>query len=114
LIQGVQDYTPTLFEPNVAETLQGVEKPIPIISPPDKETTKSGSEHSTLTPDPFGEVDLEKSRAFTLGGTANALWKVIMFGEKADKTVEGWSKLIAMIGPKVADILDWLQHFKGS
>jgi hypothetical protein len=36
-----------------------------------------------------------------------AFWKAVLSGDKADKTVEGWSKVIATLGPKVADILEW-------
>jgi hypothetical protein len=86
----VRDNTPTLFEPNVSQSLGSVAQP----SPP---------------PDPLGEVDPEKSRRFTVGSAFNALWKVVLSGEKAGKTVEGWSTVITTLGPNVVPILEWLR-----
>jgi len=93
---------------------QGVEQPLPNISLPDEETPKSNGEHVAPPPDPVGEVGLEKSWWSTWTSIANALWKAILSGEMADKTVEGRSKVKETIGPKAAEILDWLHHFRGS
>jgi hypothetical protein len=32
-----------------------------------------------------------------------------MSGEKAGKTVKGWSEVIVTLTPKMADILEWLR-----
>jgi hypothetical protein len=108
-IQGVRDNTPTLFEPNVADTLENTAQPIPGILPVDLKTPKSGIAQPAPPPDPVGEVDPEKARRFTLGGIVNALWKAVSSGDKAGKTVKGWSEVIATLGPKVVPILEWLR-----
>ena len=72
-IQGVRDNTPTLFEPNVAGTLEDTAQPIPAIPPVDLVAPKSGIPRPAPPPDPLGEVDPEKTRRFTLGSAVNAL-----------------------------------------
>jgi len=72
-IQGVRDNTPTLFEPNVSQSLEGVAQSIPRISPADAGVPKTDEAQPAPPPDPIGEVDPEKARRFTLGGTVNAL-----------------------------------------
>ena len=104
-----RDNTPTLFEPNVADILENTAQPIPAISPVDLETPKFGIAQPAPPPDPLGEVDPEKSRRFTLGSAVNALWKAVRSGDEAGKTVEGWSKVIATLGPNVVPILEWLR-----
>jgi hypothetical protein len=104
-----RDNTPTLFEPNVADILENTAQPIPAISPVDLETPKSGIPQPAPPPDPLGEVDPEKSRRFTLGSAVNALWKAVRSGDEAGKTVEGWSKVIASLGPNVVPILERLR-----
>jgi len=108
-IQGVRDNTPTLFEPNVGDTLETSAKPIPQILLVDHEAPKSDSAQPVPPPDPLGEIDPEKARRFTLGSAVNALWKAVLSGDKAGKTVEGWSKVIATLGPNVVPILEWLR-----
>ncbi|MGH6935392.1 MAG: hypothetical protein ACRED2_04255, partial [Methylocella sp.] len=110
-IQGVLDNTPTLFEPNVAGTLENTAQPIPAISPVELEATKSDIAWPAPPPDPLGEVDPEKSQRFTLASGINALWKVVSSGKKADENLEGWSKVIGTLGPYAAPILKWLRAY---
>ena len=105
----MRDNTPTLFEPNVAGTLENTAQPIPATSPVGLEAPKSGSPQPAPPPDPLGEVDPEKTRRFTLGSAVNALWKAVRSGDEAGKTIEGWSKVIATLGPNVVPILEWLR-----
>jgi hypothetical protein len=65
-VQGVRDNTPTFFELNVPQSLEGVAQPIPMIAPADAEVPKHDSAQPAPPPDPLGEVDPEKSRQFTL------------------------------------------------
>ncbi len=113
-IKGVRDNTPTLFEPNVAGTLQGVERPVPNIAVPIMEAPKSTDEQLAPPPDPLGEVDPEKSRQFTLASGVNDLCKVMSEGEKVGKNVEGWSKAVGTLAPYAAPILEWLRVYLGS
>jgi len=113
-LKGVQDNTPTLFEPNVAGTLQGIEKPVPNISAPIMEASKSTGEQLAPPPDPLGEVDLEKSRQFTLASGVNDLCKVVSEGEKVGKNIEGWNKAIGTLEPYAAAILEWLRIYLGN
>jgi hypothetical protein len=53
-IQGVRDNTPTLFEPNVAGTLEDTAQPIPAITQVDLEAPKSNIEQPVPPPDPLG------------------------------------------------------------
>jgi len=108
-IHGVKDNSPTFFEPTVADILENTAQPIPAILPVDLQAPKSDIAQPAPPPDPLGEVDLEKSRRFTLGSAVNALWKAVRSGDEAGKTVEGWSKVIATLGPNVVPILDWLR-----
>jgi len=108
-ILGVRDNTPTLFEPNVADILENSAQPLAGISPVHLEASTSDSTQPAPPPDPLGEVDPEKSRRYTLGSAVNALWKAVQSGEKAGKTVEGWSTVIATLGPNVVPILEWLR-----
>jgi hypothetical protein len=89
--------------------LENTAQPIPAISPVALEAPISNIAQPTPPPDPLGEVDPEKSRRFTLGSEANALWKAVLFGDEAGKNVEGWSKVIVTLGPKVAEILEWFR-----
>src|SRR5580704_10767489 len=66
-IQGVRDNAPTLFEPNVGDTLETSTKPIPQNLLVDYEAPKSDSAQPVPPPDPLGEIDPEKARRFTLG-----------------------------------------------
>ncbi|MGH6863866.1 MAG: hypothetical protein ACRECN_06270, partial [Methylocella sp.] len=108
-IKGVRDNTPFLFEPNVSQALEGVSQPVPLVAPADAQAPKTGDVQPAPPPDPLGEVDPKKARRFTIGGAVNALWKAVLSGEEVDKTVEGWSKAIATLGPKVVPILEWLR-----
>jgi hypothetical protein len=108
-IQGVRDNTPTLFEPNVSQALEGVAQSIPRISPADAEVPKTDEAQPAPPPDPLGEVDPEKARRFTLGGTVNALWRAFSNGEKIAKNVEGWAKVAETLMPYVLPILTWLR-----
>jgi hypothetical protein len=108
-IHGVTDNTPTFFEPTVADILENTAQPVPAISPVALETAISEIAQPAPPPDPLGEVDPEKSRRFTLGSAVNALWKAVRSGDEVDKTVEGWSKVIATLGPNVVPILEWLR-----
>ena len=108
-IHGVKDNTPTFFEPPVADILENTARPVPAISPVALEAPISEIAQPAPPPDPLGEVDPEKSRRFTLGSAVNALWKAVRSGDEAGKTVEGWSKVIATLGPNVVPILEWLR-----
>ena len=108
-IHGVTDNTPTFFEPTVADILENTAQPVPAISPVALETAISEIAQPAPPPDPLGEVDPEKSRRYTLGSAVNALWKAVRSGDEVDKTVEGWSKVIATLGPNVVPILEWLR-----
>ncbi|PZR83426.1 MAG: hypothetical protein DLM68_14325, partial [Hyphomicrobiales bacterium] len=111
LIQGVLDNTPTLFEPNVAGTLENTAQPIPAIPPVYLKAPKSNIEQLVPPPDPLGEVDPGKSQRFTLVSGINALWKVVSSGKTADENLEGWSKVIGTLGPYAAPILKWLRSY---
>jgi hypothetical protein len=108
-LHGIRDNTPTLFEPDVADTLGNTAQPIPAIPPVGLEAPTSGIAQPVPPPDPLGEVDPEKTRRFTLGSAVNALWKAVRSGDEAGKNVEGWSKVIVTLGPKVVPILEWLR-----
>ena len=110
-IQGARDNTPSLFEPNVAGTLETTAKPIPTMLPVDLEAPKSGIAQPAPPPDPLGEVDPEQSRRFTLASGINALWKVVSSGKKADENLEGWSKVIGTLGPYAAPVPEWLRSY---
>jgi hypothetical protein len=109
LIRGVRDNTPTKFEPNVADTLEGVVQPLPQISMVDAGFRGNNPPLPVPPPDPLGEIDPEQSRRFTFGSAANAFWKAVLSGDKAAKTVKGWSEVNATLGPKVVPILEWLR-----
>jgi hypothetical protein len=86
-IHGVKDNTPTFFEPTVADLLETTAQPVPAISPVALEARISEIAQPVPPPDPLGDVDPEKSRRFTLGSGVNALWKAVLSGERAGKTV---------------------------
>jgi len=110
-IQGVRDNTPILFEPNVADTLQGVAQPLPQISKYEAGFGANIPPRPVPPPDPIEPIDPEKSQHFTLASGINAVWKVMSSGKKADENLEGWSKVIATLGPYAAPILEWLRFF---
>jgi hypothetical protein len=110
-IQGVRDNTPILFEPNVADTLQGVAQPLPQISKHEAGFGANIPPHPVPPPDPLDPIDPEKSRHFTLASGINTLWKAVSSGKKVEENLEGWSKVIAILGPYAAPILEWLRSF---
>ena len=68
----------------------------------------------TPPPDPIGEIDPAKARAFTVASNVNALWKVVTEGKKAGDTVEGWKKTIETLAPYALPIIQWLRSFIGA
>jgi hypothetical protein len=107
-IQGVRDNTPILFEPNVADTLQGVAQPLPRISKYESGGTNIPP-HPVPPPDPLDPIDPEKSQRFTLASGINALWKVFLLGDSVSKAVDGWSKAKATLGPLAAQLIEYLR-----
>jgi hypothetical protein len=112
-IHGVRDYTPTIFEPNVSQSLENVAQPIPAIALAEADAQKADTAQPVPPPDPLGEVDPEKSRQYTLASGVNDLCKVMSEGEKVGKNVEGWSKAIGTLAPYAAPILEWLRIYLG-
>jgi hypothetical protein len=101
-VQGVRENTPTVFEPNVADTLEITAKPLPEILPAEIEAPTSDVAQPGPPLDPLGEVDPEKSQRYVVASGANALWKVLLQGEKIGKTVEGWTKVVETLGAPIA------------
>jgi Leucine-rich repeat (LRR) protein len=111
-IRGVKTHTPTVFDPSVNETMAGSSsEPSAELSPTDQ---PSGDSNQPLPPrDPLGELDPQKSHDFTFAGTANALWKAFIQGEKVYNAVASWQKAGQSIRPYAYEILAWLHRFTG-
>jgi len=110
-IHGVRGYTPDVFEPNVAETFEAAEAPIPQIAPEAEGAPPSAQ--ISPPPDPLGEINPEKSQQYIVASSVNDLWKVFSAGEKVSKNVEGWKGAYETLTPVVPLILDWLRTFLG-
>ncbi|MDQ6869440.1 MAG: hypothetical protein M3178_14060 [Pseudomonadota bacterium] len=111
-IRGVRDNTPTAFEPNVADTLQGVAQPVPTISSID-EMPPPGNAQPVPPRDPLGEVDPLKEQRFILASGVNLLWKAIKSGPTAYAGYEGWSNIVETLSPHASAILRWLRGYLG-
>jgi hypothetical protein len=113
LIRSVNDNTPTFFEPNVPQSLEGVAQPIPAIPPFDAEARVPDVAQPIPPPDPLGQVEPEKAQRFTTASAVNELVKVLESGEKLKKGVEGWRDVANALAPYAAPTLEWLRFYLG-
>lgn len=112
-IQVVRDNTPSLFEPNVSQSLDRIAQPLPTISPVDADVPRANSAQPMPPPDPLGPLDPIQEWRFVVASGANAIWKVVKFGPVAYAGVESWSKIIETLGPHAAPIIAWLRSYLG-
>ncbi len=109
-IKGVQDHTPSVFDPSVTGAVEVCAQPAPEIAPPGQRPPADPSQPEPPA-DPLKELDPKKAHDFTFGGVVNALWKVYLEGDKVPKAAEGWKKAGDALQPFVEPILKWLRSF---
>lgn len=112
-IQGVRDNTPTLFEPNVSESLGRFAQPLPTISIIDTDVASFNTARPAPPPDPLGPLDPVREWRFIVASGTNALWKTVKIGPTAYAGYEGWSKIVETLGPHAAPIITWLRGYLG-
>lgn len=111
-VRGVQENTPTVFDPSVRDIVEGsadetqqqfdrLEAPPP----------SSASPIVVPPKDPLGDIDPKVTSDFTFAGAANGIWRAFLEGEKINRAVDAWRKAGETLKPHIADILSWLQHF---
>jgi hypothetical protein len=107
-IKGVQDHTPSVFDPSVTGAVEECAQPAPEIAAPDH-VSPADQNQPEPPADPLKELDPKKARDFTAGGVVNALWKVYLEGDKVPKAADGWKKAGDALQPFVEPILEWLR-----
>jgi hypothetical protein len=109
-IKGVQDHTPSVFDPSVSGAVEVSAQPAPEMAAPDH-VSPADQNQPEPPADPLKELDPKKAHDFTIGGVINALWKVYLEGDKVPKAAEGWKKAGDALQPFVDPILEWLRSF---
>jgi len=112
-IQRVRENTPIVFEPDVADTLEGISQPVPKISAIAAQPLQSSIVAPTPPPDPLGKVDSDKSHQYTVEAAVNEITKAVASGEKVGKNVEGWKKVADTLPPFATPVIEWLRLFLG-
>lgn len=108
--QGVKDYTPEVFEPQVVAAILETEQTTQIT------IVDSGMPLSALPkppPDPLGSLEPQRAFSFTIAGTINDLWRVFLAGEKVNSAISAWTKAAQELGPYARIVLKWLHDFYG-
>ena len=109
-MEGVHANTPEIFDPSVTTAVAEVATPPPAVTqledaPPIEPSTPMPP------PDPLGELDPHKTRAYSIAGTINELWKAFRQGETIVKDSKAWYEAYVYLSEKVGPVLDWLRHF---
>jgi hypothetical protein len=107
----VRDHTPVLFTPSVLGAISET------ASTENAELASavktSGSEIIAPPSDPLGRLNPAKAHDFLLAGAINRLWKVFRAGEQVHSAAESWLATYTALSGPVAEILRWIQRFKG-
>jgi hypothetical protein len=78
-VRGVQDHTPSVFDPSVTDAVEVCAQPTTEIASPGH--VAPADENQPEPPvDPLKELDPKKAHDFTFGSVVNALWKVYLEG----------------------------------
>jgi hypothetical protein len=104
----VEQNTPHLFEPEVAEGVQRVERAAPpVVLAPDERREPS----SALQPPPLpaGAPDAEHSRQRQIATSANALYEVFLKGKDLPMAIEGWTRVAHSLGEHIGPLLNFLR-----
>lgn len=109
-VKGVQQYTPTVFEPDVIEALDETGE-IPVSISQAGAGSAEGTASISPPPDPLGEVEPKKARDVAVAGVINKLWEVFTSSEKLNKSIEAWIKASQTLGPYAKTVLRWLETF---
>jgi hypothetical protein len=113
-VAGINEHTPTVFDPEVKATFAGSSTPIPNIpTPPTDNLRTNDPTQLRLMPDPLvDDVDPQKSHDFMFANMANSLWRVLSsFGKKIGDTMQGWEKAYDVLRGPFEIIVDWLARF---
>jgi hypothetical protein len=114
-VNGLKDYTPTVFDASVGGAIEEVSQPAPIIRPPLSQDRWQPDPNQIAPPaDPLHELDPKKARDFSVGGVVNRLWKIFLEGEKMPQAGEAWRQAGETLQPYVEPILEWLRSLPGS
>jgi len=114
-VAGINEYTPSVFDPSVMSAFKGSSTPLPHIAaaPSDNMRSKDDPTRPRPPPDPLGEIDPQKSHDFTFASMANSLWRILSLGKKVGDTVEGWEKAFNVLREPFTTIANWLFRFYG-
>jgi hypothetical protein len=113
-LQGVRKHTPDIFDPSVnadVADVQAASAPAAAPQPTPVEQQPSTDTATTPPPDPLGELDPAKARAYSIAGVINELWKTFSGGEKLVKNAKAWSEANAYLSQHAGPVLDWLREF---
>jgi tetratricopeptide (TPR) repeat protein len=107
---GVRANTPEIFDPTVSTAINEATPPLPTTFPPE-DAPPLDPTVPVPPPDPLGEVDLKKSRDYSVAGYVNELWKVFCQGPTIVKNLNSWNEAYHFLRDKVGPVLDWLRQF---
>lgn len=107
----VREYTPSVFEPEILNGLREAERGPPSIElgPEDRRAPSPGA--ILPPPDPFGELEPQKSRSFSVASSINSLYEAFLKGKDLPEAIAGWDELAHKLGVDAGSIIDWLTKF---
>jgi hypothetical protein len=113
-VQGVQEYTPTIFDPSVADAIGETAEVEGAVSISVGDKSQLPPSHVTPPPDPLGEIEPRKARDFALASTINKLWKIFNSADKINNAIGAWIAAGDKLGPPAKAIIKWLYEYVNS
>ncbi len=108
-VETVRDYTPDIFEPAVSRGIDKVEEdfapqpagPAPQLQP------------GVLAPrpDPIDAPDPEKTQAYSLASTINAVYRAFLKGKDMASAIKGWDEIAQKLGEHAGLVIEFLKNF---
>jgi len=108
-VETVREYTPDIFEPSVSRGIDKVEEdfaPHPAAPAPQLEPGVLAPR-----PDPIDAPDPEKTQAYSLTSTINAVYRVFREGKDMAAAIKGWDEAAQKLGEHAGPVIEFLKSF---
>ncbi len=104
----VREYSPEVFEKEVADTFGKVEQDFPPERPP---SLPPPDGVLTARPDPLEAPDPAKAHDFGLASTVNGIYATFLKGKDLATAVKGWDEIAQKLGEHAGPVIEFLRHF---
>ncbi len=108
-VETVREYTPEIFEPSVSRGIDKVEEdfaPHPAAPAPQLDPGVLAPR-----PDPIDAPDPEKTQAYSLTSTINAVYRVFREGKDMAAAIKGWDEAAQKLGEHAGPVIEFLKSF---